>query len=77
MALSNLEELTAEFVARGAAADTPAALVEKATRPDQRVILGDLSNSGGAGAGGKGARAGDRHRRLGRHAARKAVAQRG
>ncbi len=42
MGLRNLETLTREFVARGADADLPAAIVDNATRVGQRVIVGTL-----------------------------------
>ena len=42
MGLRNLEPLTAEFVARGASADLPAAMVENATRDNQRIVVGTL-----------------------------------
>ena len=42
MGLRNVEALTREFVARGASADLPAALVDNATRPNQRVVVGTL-----------------------------------
>ncbi len=42
MGLRNLETLTREFVARGANADLPAAIVDNATRADQRVVVGTL-----------------------------------
>ena len=42
MGLRNLEPLTAEFVARGARADLPAAIVENATRDNQRIVVGTL-----------------------------------
>ncbi len=43
MGLRNLEALTREFVARGADADLPAAIVDNATRANQRVVVGTLS----------------------------------
>jgi len=43
MGLRNLEALTAEFVARGASADLPAAVVDNATRPNQKVVVGTLA----------------------------------
>ena len=43
MGLRNLEALTAEFIARGASAELPAAIVDNATRPDQRVVVGTLA----------------------------------
>jgi uroporphyrin-III C-methyltransferase/precorrin-2 dehydrogenase/sirohydrochlorin ferrochelatase len=42
MGLRNLEALAREFVARGASADLPAAIVDNATRANQRVIVGTL-----------------------------------
>ncbi len=42
MGLRNVEALTREFVARGAAADLPAAIVDNATRPNQQVVVGTL-----------------------------------
>jgi uroporphyrin-III C-methyltransferase/precorrin-2 dehydrogenase/sirohydrochlorin ferrochelatase len=43
MGLRNLEALTKEFVARGASADLPAAIVDNATRVNQKVVVGTLS----------------------------------
>jgi uroporphyrin-III C-methyltransferase / precorrin-2 dehydrogenase / sirohydrochlorin ferrochelatase len=42
MGLRNLEALAQEFVARGGSADLPAAIVDNATRANQRVIVGTL-----------------------------------
>jgi uroporphyrin-III C-methyltransferase/precorrin-2 dehydrogenase/sirohydrochlorin ferrochelatase len=42
MGLRNIEALTGELVARGADADLPAAIVDNATRPNQRVVVGTL-----------------------------------
>jgi uroporphyrin-III C-methyltransferase/precorrin-2 dehydrogenase/sirohydrochlorin ferrochelatase len=42
MGLRNVEALTREFVSRGADADLPAAIVDNATRPSQRVVVGTL-----------------------------------
>src|SRR5580698_3517790 len=42
MGLRNVEALTREFVARGADADLPAAIIDNATRPNQRVVVGTL-----------------------------------
>ena len=39
-----LEDLTAAFVAHGAAPDLPAAIVDNGTRPNQRVIVGTLAD---------------------------------
>jgi uroporphyrin-III C-methyltransferase/precorrin-2 dehydrogenase/sirohydrochlorin ferrochelatase len=44
MGLSSLERLAAEFVARGADPDTPAALVDNGTRCNQTVIVGTVQN---------------------------------
>ena len=43
MGLRNLEPLMDEFIARGARPNLPAAIVDNATRPNQRVIVGTLS----------------------------------
>jgi uroporphyrin-III C-methyltransferase/precorrin-2 dehydrogenase/sirohydrochlorin ferrochelatase len=43
MGLRNLETLTTEFIVRGASPDLPAAIVDNATRPQQRVIVATLS----------------------------------
>ena len=42
MGLRNVEALTREFIARGADADLPAAIIDNATRPNQRVVVGTL-----------------------------------
>ncbi len=42
MGLRNVETLTREFIARGADADLPAAIIDNATRPNQRVVVGTL-----------------------------------
>ena len=42
MGLRNLEALTREFIAHGADADLPAAIVDNATRATQRVVVGTL-----------------------------------
>jgi uroporphyrin-III C-methyltransferase / precorrin-2 dehydrogenase / sirohydrochlorin ferrochelatase len=42
MGLRNVEALTREFVAHGADADLPAAIVDNATRAAQRVVVGTL-----------------------------------
>ncbi len=42
MGLRNLEPLTKAFVAHGASPDLPAAVVDNATRPSQRVVVGTL-----------------------------------
>jgi uroporphyrin-III C-methyltransferase/precorrin-2 dehydrogenase/sirohydrochlorin ferrochelatase len=44
MGLRNLEALTSEFIARGARPDLPAAIVDSATRLDQRVVVGTLAS---------------------------------
>jgi len=43
MGLVNLEAIFQELIKRGRDKDTPAALVEKGTRPDQRVLTGTLA----------------------------------
>jgi uroporphyrin-III C-methyltransferase/precorrin-2 dehydrogenase/sirohydrochlorin ferrochelatase len=40
--LRNVEALTREFIARGADTDLPAAIIDNATRPNQRVVVGTL-----------------------------------
>ena len=44
MGLRNLEPLMQQLVASGASPDLPAAIVDNATRPNQRVIVGTLSD---------------------------------
>ncbi|MEZ0123131.1 MAG: siroheme synthase CysG [Candidatus Reddybacter sp.] len=44
MSLVSLGDICAELVAHGLASDTPAALVEKGTTPEQRVVISDLAN---------------------------------
>ena len=44
MGLDHIEELTAAFVAHGAAPDLPAAIVDNGTRPNQRVVVGTLAD---------------------------------
>lgn len=44
MSLVSLGDICAELVKHGLASDTPAALVEKGTTPDQRVVISDLAN---------------------------------
>jgi uroporphyrin-III C-methyltransferase / precorrin-2 dehydrogenase / sirohydrochlorin ferrochelatase len=46
MGLRNVEALTREFVARGADADLPAAIIDNATRPNQQVVVGTLGTLG-------------------------------
>ena len=72
MGLRNVEALTREFVARGADADLPAAIVDNATRPNQRVVVGTLGTLAGEGARGRTERALDHHHRDGRDVARHA-----
>ena len=43
MGLRNVEALTREFIARGADPNLPAAIVDNATRPNQRVVVGALA----------------------------------
>jgi uroporphyrin-III C-methyltransferase len=47
MGLPGLEEILAALVAHGRAPGTPAALVEKATLPEQRVVVGTLADLAG------------------------------
>jgi uroporphyrin-III C-methyltransferase / precorrin-2 dehydrogenase / sirohydrochlorin ferrochelatase len=49
MGLRNLEALAQEFVARGASADLPAAIVDNATRAGQRVVVGRRARPSCAG----------------------------
>jgi uroporphyrin-III C-methyltransferase/precorrin-2 dehydrogenase/sirohydrochlorin ferrochelatase len=44
MGLPGLEDILAKLTEHGLPAATPAALIEKATLPEQQVIVGDLSN---------------------------------
>lgn len=43
MGLGYLGELMQEFIARGAAPDLPAAVIDNGTRPDQKVVTGTLA----------------------------------
>jgi uroporphyrin-III C-methyltransferase / precorrin-2 dehydrogenase / sirohydrochlorin ferrochelatase len=43
MGLRNVEALTREFIERGADPHLPAAIIDNATRPDQRVVVGALA----------------------------------
>ena len=43
MGLRNVDALTREFIARGADPDLPAAIIDNATRPGQRVVIGSLA----------------------------------
>ena len=43
MGLTGLETICRELIAHGLDAETPAALVEKGTTPQQRVVVGDLT----------------------------------
>lgn len=47
MGLPGLEEIFGQLMAHGARPETPAALIEKATLPEQRVIVGTLANLAG------------------------------
>ena len=42
MGLRNIDALTSEFIARGASPELPAAIVDNATRANQRVVVGAL-----------------------------------
>ncbi len=44
MGLSSIETLTAGLIAHGADKNTPAAVVEKGTRPDQQIVTGTIEN---------------------------------
>ena len=44
MSLVSLSDICAELVKHGLPSDTPAALVEKGTTPEQRVVISDLAN---------------------------------
>ncbi|HEY5645003.1 MAG TPA: siroheme synthase CysG [Pseudomonadales bacterium] len=44
MGLSGIEEIFASLVRHGRAPSTPAALIEKATLPEQRVVIGTLAD---------------------------------
>ncbi|MEJ2132854.1 MAG: siroheme synthase, partial [Gammaproteobacteria bacterium] len=44
MGLAGLRPICEQLIAHGAAANTPAALIEKGTLPDQRVVLGTLAD---------------------------------
>ncbi len=47
MGLSGIEEIFASLIEHGRSPDTPAALVEKATYPEQRVVVGTLTDLAG------------------------------
>lgn len=47
MGLGLLEPIAAGFIEHGAAADTSVAVVERGTRPDQRVVIGTLADIAG------------------------------
>lgn len=44
MGLANLENLGKKFIANGASDNVPVALIEKATQPEQRIVIGTLGN---------------------------------
>ncbi len=44
MGLTSLEELSAQFVSRGADPQTPAAIIDNGTRPEQRVAVGTIAD---------------------------------
>ena len=43
MGLSNIKEITKQLIAHGLSRGTPVAVINKGTRPDQKVILSELS----------------------------------
>ena len=47
MGLSGIEEIFAALVQHGRSPETPAALIEKATLPEQRVVVGTLADLAG------------------------------
>lgn len=47
MGLSGIEEIFASLIRHGRSPETPAALVEKATLPEQRVVVGTLADLAG------------------------------
>lgn len=47
MGLAGIEEIFASLIDHGRAPDTPAAVVEKATYPEQRVVIGTLADLAG------------------------------
>ncbi len=47
MGLSGIEEIFASLIEHGRAPETPVALIEKATYPEQRVVVGTLSDLAG------------------------------
>ena len=51
MGLRNLEPLTEAFIAEGASPDLPAAIVDNATRPNQRVVVATLATLAAAARG--------------------------
>ena len=44
MGISNLENIVREILEAGVDPDTPVAIVEKATMPEQRVVTGKLAD---------------------------------
>ena len=72
MGLRNLEALTREFIARGASADLPAAIVDNATRVNQRVIVATLGTLAAKARAAELRGPVDRDRRNGGDAARQA-----
>ena len=43
MGLSNIKEITKQLISHGLSGSTPAAAINKGTRPDQKVVLSELS----------------------------------
>ncbi len=44
MGLSSLEDLSEQFIARGADPETPAAIIDNGTRPEQKVAVGTIAD---------------------------------
>ena len=72
MGLRNLEPLTEAFLAHGASPDLPAAVVDNATRPNQRVAVGNPRHPRRDGPRSRPQGPFDRHPRDRRHSARQA-----
>jgi siroheme synthase len=44
MGLVGLDEITQQLMAHGMRADMPVALISHGTRPNQQIVIGDISN---------------------------------